>query len=230
MESKTEDTMWLSIRNCITKRCPQLSCILFWPIYRENNQWSSWIMRILITTQWLQICICTRRFHNSNIPQPHHRLHQGLEKKDPVQITRISSQLQALERKEHQAKTQIHKPGIGLLYSVAEIFWEVRGSLMLKTFRPKCCCRERLNKKSKGIHLFRFAVWIFPPAVKSELVSNTLAPWPNSMGCPPGNIWTRRLFPYSWTHWQHWQKKGHPTPLTTWQVNTKSEKSFKNAH
>ena len=39
MASKTEGTMWKSIKNCIRNGCPKWPCILFWAIYRENKQW-----------------------------------------------------------------------------------------------------------------------------------------------------------------------------------------------
>ena len=40
MESKTEGTMWKSIKNYIRNWCQKWPCILFGAIYQENKQWS----------------------------------------------------------------------------------------------------------------------------------------------------------------------------------------------
>ena len=41
MESKTEGTMWKSIKNCVRKRSQKWCCILFWANHRENKQRNS---------------------------------------------------------------------------------------------------------------------------------------------------------------------------------------------
>ena len=38
MESKTEATMWKSLKSWVRNRCQKLPCILFWVTYRENKQ------------------------------------------------------------------------------------------------------------------------------------------------------------------------------------------------
>ena len=38
MESKTEGTMWKSIKNCLKNRCQKWPCILFGANYQENKQ------------------------------------------------------------------------------------------------------------------------------------------------------------------------------------------------
>ena len=40
MESKTEGTMWKSIKNCVRNRCQKWPCILFGVNYQENKQWT----------------------------------------------------------------------------------------------------------------------------------------------------------------------------------------------
>ena len=46
MESKTEGTMWKSIKNYIRNWCQKWPCILFGAIYRENKQWSSYLQDV----------------------------------------------------------------------------------------------------------------------------------------------------------------------------------------
>ena len=39
MESKTEGTIWKSIKNCLRNRCQKWPCILFRANHRENKKW-----------------------------------------------------------------------------------------------------------------------------------------------------------------------------------------------